>query len=52
MHERSGLTIGTLGQMIHTSVEKIGIPPRTAPPRTASNYRHYDVEHVRRLRFV
>ena len=47
MHERSGLAIGTPGQMTHTSVKKIGIPPRTA-----SNYRQYDVEHVRRLRFV
>ena len=30
--------------------EKIGIMP--SPPRSAAGYRHYDDNHVRRLRFI
>jgi len=56
MTAKSGLSIGALGAATDTKVEtirfyeKIGILP--APARTASNYRVYGEEHVKRLGFV
>jgi DNA-binding transcriptional MerR regulator len=50
------LSIGDLSKGTGTKVvsiryyEKIGLLP--APPRTPGNYRAYDNDHMRRLRFI
>lgn len=56
MAEKSGLTIGALAAATGTKVvtiryyEQMGLLP--APPRTASNYRSYDTDHLHRLLFI
>jgi DNA-binding transcriptional MerR regulator len=56
MKKRERLTIGDLAKATDTKVvtiryyEHAGLLP--APPRTASNYRAYGREHLRRLGFV
>jgi len=53
---RSGITIGELGKRTGINIEtvryyeKIGLLPE--PQRTASGYRQYGEDHVRRLRFI
>lgn len=54
--QASTFSIGDLSRATGTKVvsiryyEKIGLLP--APPRTTGNYRAYDGDHMRRLRFI